>query len=198
LHSGRETESNAERPNIRLALSATDLKWNVAAIAAKIAADHKDTQDDPIVLLIVLNGAFMFGADPARALHARNVSCGSTSYLLRATKAGNHPKGYRYFKCPKQTSQGVESLTEPDSGKLLGPIRASADQITRCESSTDYWRCLGLQCGYSTPGLMLSTYQLLSTPTEKEIRKGIAGNTCRCTRYQSVLKAIELAVQSMK
>ena len=127
----------------------------------------------------MLNGAFMFGADLARALHARNVSFGSTSYLLGTTKAGSHPEGYRYFKCPKQTSQGVESLTEPDSGQLLGPIRVSADQITRCESSTDYWRCLGLQCGYSTPGLMLSTYQLLSnnkTPTGKEIRKGIAGS----------------------
>ena len=63
------------RPNIRMVLSAIDLKWNVAAIAVKIAADHEDTQDDPIVLLIVLNGAFMFGADLARALHARNVSC---------------------------------------------------------------------------------------------------------------------------
>ena len=63
------------RPNIRMVLSAIDLKWNVAAIAAKIAADHEDTQNDPIVLLIVLNGAFMFGADLARALHARSVSC---------------------------------------------------------------------------------------------------------------------------
>ncbi len=35
------------RPNIRVVLSAIDLKWNVAAIAAKIAADHKYTQDDP-------------------------------------------------------------------------------------------------------------------------------------------------------
>jgi aerobic-type carbon monoxide dehydrogenase small subunit (CoxS/CutS family) len=47
---------------------------------------------------------------------------------------------------------------------------------------------------------MLSTYQLLSknkTTTEKEIRKRIAGNTCRCTRYQNVLKAIEFAVQEV-
>lgn len=59
----------------------------------------------------------------------------------------------------------------------------------------------GLQCGYCTPGLMLSTFQLLAnnkTPTEKEMRKAIAGNTCRCTGYQNVLKAIELAAQTMK
>ncbi len=57
----------------------------------------------------------------------------------------------------------------------------------------------GLQCGYCTPGLLMSTYYLLSKnpkPTRDEIRKGIAGNTCRCTGYQNVLKAIELAAAS--
>src|SRR5712672_4444761 len=50
-----------------------------------------------------------------------------------------------------------------------------------------------LQCGYCTPGLMLSTYQLLAQnkqPSEKEMRRAIAGNTCRCTGYQNILKAI--------
>jgi len=59
----------------------------------------------------------------------------------------------------------------------------------------------GLQCGYCTPGLMLSTAQLLSQnqqPSEEEMRKAIAGNTCRCTGYQNILKAIQMAAQSMK
>src|SRR5256885_6296773 len=59
----------------------------------------------------------------------------------------------------------------------------------------------GLQCGYCTPGLMLSASQLLShnrQPSEKDIRKAIAGNTCRCTGYQNIFKAIELAAQNMK
>jgi aerobic carbon-monoxide dehydrogenase small subunit len=59
----------------------------------------------------------------------------------------------------------------------------------------------GLQCGYCTPGLMLSTLQLVTQnpePSEKEIRKAIAGNTCRCTGYQNILKAIRLAGRSMK
>jgi carbon-monoxide dehydrogenase small subunit len=58
-----------------------------------------------------------------------------------------------------------------------------------------------LQCGYCTPGIMLSAYQLLSTnkkPSEKEMRKAIAGNTCRCTGYQNIFKAIQLAGQKMK
>ncbi len=59
----------------------------------------------------------------------------------------------------------------------------------------------GLQCGYCTPGLMLSTFQLLSqnqNPSEKEMRKAIAGNTCRCTGYQNILKAMQAAAQTMK
>src|SRR5437588_6737894 len=59
----------------------------------------------------------------------------------------------------------------------------------------------GLQCGYCTPGLMLSTVQLLASnkqPNEKEIRKAIAGNTCRCTGYQNILKAIQLAAQNLR
>ena len=59
----------------------------------------------------------------------------------------------------------------------------------------------GLQCGYCTPGLMLSTFQLVTNnpePSETEIRKAIAGNTCRCTGYQNVFKAIRLAGQNMK
>src|SRR5690348_3993759 len=61
--------------------------------------------------------------------------------------------------------------------------------------------CYGLQCGYCTPGLMLSTLQLLSRnrePSESEIRKAISGNTCRCTGYQNVFKAIAMAAQTSK
>ncbi len=57
----------------------------------------------------------------------------------------------------------------------------------------------GLQCGYCTPGLLMSAYHLLSKnprPTQTEIRKAIAGNTCRCTGYQNILKAIQSAAES--
>jgi aerobic-type carbon monoxide dehydrogenase small subunit (CoxS/CutS family) len=60
--------------------------------------------------------------------------------------------------------------------------------------------CHGLQCGYCTPGLLLSTLYLLNEnakPTEKQIRKAIAGNTCRCTGYQNILKAIRMAAGEM-
>lgn len=56
--------------------------------------------------------------------------------------------------------------------------------------------CHGLQCGYCTPGLLLSTGHLLSKtphPTDQQIRKAIAGNTCRCTGYQNIFKAVRAA-----
>jgi carbon-monoxide dehydrogenase small subunit len=59
----------------------------------------------------------------------------------------------------------------------------------------------GLQCGYCTPGLMLSTLQLLAenpAPDEQQIRHAIAGNTCRCTGYMNIFKAVRLAGRNMK
>lgn len=61
--------------------------------------------------------------------------------------------------------------------------------------------CYGLQCGYCTPGLMLSALQLLKDnphPNQKQIRKAIAGNTCRCTGYQNIFKAIDTAAAAMR
>jgi len=61
--------------------------------------------------------------------------------------------------------------------------------------------CHGLQCGYCTPGLMLSALQLLSRnshPDEQQIRKAIAGNTCRCTGYQNIFRAVDAAAAAMR
>src|ERR1700722_15910428 len=84
---------------------------------------------------------------------------------------------------------------------LFAPM-ADGGEITTVEGlSTDgvlhpvqnaFAECHGLQCGYCTPGLLLSTVQLLkknAKPSDQQIRKAIAGNTCRCTGYQNILKA---------
>jgi carbon-monoxide dehydrogenase small subunit len=58
----------------------------------------------------------------------------------------------------------------------------------------------GLQCGFCTPGMITRAYRLLQenpNPTEDEIRAGIAGNLCRCTGYQNIVKAIQSAAQVM-
>ncbi|MEK7783036.1 MAG: (2Fe-2S)-binding protein, partial [Candidatus Binatota bacterium] len=56
-----------------------------------------------------------------------------------------------------------------------------------------FWECHGLQCGYCTPGMILSAHQLLlrqPEPTEREIRHAIDGNLCRCTGYQHIVEAV--------
>ncbi|RMF97675.1 MAG: (2Fe-2S)-binding protein [Gammaproteobacteria bacterium] len=59
----------------------------------------------------------------------------------------------------------------------------------------------GLQCGYCTPGMLMSAYALLERnpkPSRKEIRKGIQGNVCRCTGYHNIFEAIEAAAAAMR
>ena len=58
----------------------------------------------------------------------------------------------------------------------------------------------GLQCGYCTPGMITRAYRLLqenSNPTEEDVRFGMAGNLCRCTGYQNIIKAILASAEKM-
>ncbi len=58
----------------------------------------------------------------------------------------------------------------------------------------------GLQCGYCTPGMITRAYRFLKEnpdPTEEEIRFGIAGNLCRCTGYQNIVKAVRAAADEL-
>jgi carbon-monoxide dehydrogenase small subunit len=59
----------------------------------------------------------------------------------------------------------------------------------------------GLQCGFCTPGMMMSAKALLDenpNPTEEEIRRGIAGNFCRCTGYAKIIESIQAAAENMQ
>jgi aerobic carbon-monoxide dehydrogenase small subunit len=58
----------------------------------------------------------------------------------------------------------------------------------------------GLQCGFCTPGMLMSSYALLqknSNPSERDIRWGISGNLCRCTGYQNIVRAVQYAAKKM-
>ena len=58
----------------------------------------------------------------------------------------------------------------------------------------------GLQCGFCTPGMIVRAHRLLQEnprPSEDEIRQGIAGNICRCTGYQNIVKAIQFAAAKL-
>ncbi|HEY6775249.1 MAG TPA: (2Fe-2S)-binding protein [Thermoleophilaceae bacterium] len=81
--------------------------------------------------------------------------------------------------------QTVEGL---DENGELGPIQRAFHEHH------------GLQCGYCTPGLLMSATALLKenpSPSEAEIRRGIRGNVCRCTGYVNVVKSIEAAAEEV-
>ena len=59
----------------------------------------------------------------------------------------------------------------------------------------------GLQCGYCTPGMLMSSLVLLADkpdPGEKDIRKCLSGNLCRCTGYQNIIKAVQAAAKELR
>jgi carbon-monoxide dehydrogenase small subunit len=64
-----------------------------------------------------------------------------------------------------------------------------------------FWEKHGLQCGYCTPGMIMTAKELLSNnpnPTEDEIRWGISGNLCRCTGYNKIVEAIQHAAEQLR
>src|SRR5574339_31343 len=66
---------------------------------------------------------------------------------------------------------------------------------------TGFWEEHGLQCGYCTPGMIMSAAQLLAenpSPTDEEIRHAIEGNICRCTGYQQIVNAIQHAAKLVR
>jgi carbon-monoxide dehydrogenase small subunit len=63
-----------------------------------------------------------------------------------------------------------------------------------------FWEKHGLQCGYCTPGMIMTSIALLKqnpNPTEAEIRHGLEGNICRCTGYQNIVKSVQYAAEKM-
>ena len=90
-------------------------------------------------------------------------------------------------------------------------VQANASEITTVEGLADgnklhpvqegFWEKHGLQCGFCTPGMIMSSVSLLEknpNPTEAEIRHGLAGNICRCTGYHNIVLAIEAAAKEMR
>jgi carbon-monoxide dehydrogenase small subunit len=63
-----------------------------------------------------------------------------------------------------------------------------------------FWEKHGLQCGFCTPGMIISACQILErnpSPSEAEIRQGLEGNLCRCTGYANIVKAVQHAARNM-
>jgi aerobic carbon-monoxide dehydrogenase small subunit len=64
-----------------------------------------------------------------------------------------------------------------------------------------FWTQHGLQCGFCTPGMIMSALDLINRnpdPTDEEIRLGIEGNICRCTGYENIVKAVTVAAAAVR
>ena len=101
---------------------------------------------------------------------------------------------------------------EPVRSCLLFAVQADGHSITTVEGLAEdrdhlhpiqqaFWEAHGLQCGYCTPGILMTMIPFLEQnpdPSEQEIRKALSGNLCRCTGYQHIVDAVSLAAQKMK
>jgi len=91
---------------------------------------------------------------------------------------------------------------------MMFAVQADGQEVTTIEGLAEdgklhpiqegFWERHGLQCGYCTPGMIMSARQLLKRnpkPSEEEIRHAIDGNLCRCTGYQQIVEAIQYAIE---
>jgi carbon-monoxide dehydrogenase small subunit len=95
---------------------------------------------------------------------------------------------------------------------LIFAVQADGHQITTVEGLANdkdnlhplqqaFWEAHGLQCGYCTPGILMTLVPFLKrspNPTEDDIRHALSGNLCRCTGYQHIVDAVKLAAEKMR
>ena len=100
--------------------------------------------------------------------------------------------------------QAVKScmvLAAQAEGRNVSTIEGLAESADNLHPLQEvFWEEHGLQCGYCTPGVLLSTVALLRdnpNPDEHDIRHALEGNICRCTGYNSIVKAVQVAAERM-
>jgi carbon-monoxide dehydrogenase small subunit len=98
-----------------------------------------------------------------------------------------------------RTVKSCTVLAVQANGKKVETIEGLASNGNLHAVQEAFWNEHGLQCGFCTPGMILSVCQLLADnpdPSKDEIRHGIEGNLCRCTGYQHIVNAVEAAAKA--
>lgn len=111
------------------------------------------------------------------------TSCGACTVMLN----GRTVKSCTLFAVQANGAE-IETIEGVANGAELHPLQEG------------FWEKHGLQCGYCTPGMIMSAKYLLSqnpNPSEEEIRWGISGNLCRCTGYNKIVQAIQYAAEKI-
>jgi aerobic carbon-monoxide dehydrogenase small subunit len=90
---------------------------------------------------------------------------------------------------PEADGKNITTIEGLADGEMLHPLQQAFVDVG------------GLQCGFCTPGMVLSAKVLLDdnpNPTEEEIRKGLEGNFCRCTGYTKIIESVKAAAERIK
>jgi carbon-monoxide dehydrogenase small subunit len=112
------------------------------------------------------------------------TSCGACTVLVNGAPA----KSCTMFAVQADGAQ-ISTVEGLEQGGVLNPVQEG------------FFQEHGLQCGFCTPGMIMTSNQLLERnpqPTEEEIRHGLEGNLCRCTGYQHIVNAVQYAAQKMR
>jgi carbon-monoxide dehydrogenase small subunit len=155
---------------------------------------------DTIPVTVTINGAERLAAVEPRLLLVHFIretlgltgthigcdtsSCGACTVLLD----GRPVKSCTLFAVQADGRQ-IRTVEDLEQNGQLHPIQEG------------FWQEHGLQCGYCTPGMMMTGVALLAQnpdPTELEIRQAISGNLCRCTGYVNIVKSIQYAADKMR
>ncbi len=112
------------------------------------------------------------------------TSCGACTVLV----CGKPVKSCTMFAVQADGAE-IETIESLAAGGELHPLQEG------------FWEKHGLQCGYCTPGMIMSAKGFLAenpNPTEDEIRHGISGNLCRCTGYNKIVEAVQYAAEKLQ
>jgi len=100
-----------------------------------------------------------------------------------------------------QAVKSCTMLAVQADGASVTTVEALANGDELHPVQQGFWECHGLQCGYCTPGMIMTSVQILERnpdPSVDEIRHGLEGNLCRCTGYQHIVEAVQHAARQMK
>jgi carbon-monoxide dehydrogenase small subunit len=158
------------------------IKPTMVKVRVKVNGEEREAEVEPRLLL----GHFLRETLGLTGTHigCDTTHCGACTVILD----GRPVKSCTFFAVQ---AQGREVMTVEGlelDGKLH-PIQEG------------FWQEHGLQCGFCTPGMMLTGYALLQrnqNPSEEEIRRAISGNLCRCTGYVNIVKAFQYAAQKIR
>ena len=123
------------------------------------------------------------------SLTGKHIGCDTTSCGACTVLVGGKPvKSCTMFAVQADGAE-IETIESVAVGGVLHPLQEG------------FWEKHGLQCGYCTPGMIMTAKNFLvnnPNPTEDEIRRGISGNLCRCTGYNKIVEAIQYAAEKIQ